>query len=320
MRTLSCFGVALAAIAFPTQQSSAQPKLEKSMVMVATPAPAARVANADAVVVGKVTEIEADPVEVTAYPGAPKDQKTSYKVAVLKIDEAMLGASGLTRFRVGFPADAPAAEAPAGDTPPAPPVGRVGRLRRPGVQVVALTPGMEGCFFLTRHHEGDFYVLTGGPPVLAKADNYAKELDQIKKMVKAIDDPVAALKAKELTDRFRAAQAILTRYQTPRGSKPGQPPAREPIPDEETKLVVALLKDLPWVPKDLPAGPGAQSPSRSALWYQINPAEIGFKQPAVPAQKAGDPPVDFNKVMDEATTKFLTDKGDKIKIKRYVSK
>lgn len=316
MRTLSCLGVALAATAFLTLPASAQPKLEKSMVMVGPQAPAARVAHADAVVVGKVTEVEADPVEVTAYAGAPKDQKVSYKVAVLKIDDALLGASGLTRFRVGFPADAPAADAPAGDT--LAPVPRIGRLRRPGVQVVALTPGMEGCFFLTRHHEGDFYVLTGGPPVLAKADNYAKELEQIKKMAKAIDDPVAALKAKELTDRFRAAQAILTRYQTPRGAKPGQPPAREPIPDEETKLIVALLKDLPWVSP--PAGSGEQSPSRSALWYQINPAEIGFKQPAVPAQKAGDPPVDFNKVMDEATTTFLTDNGDKIKIKRYAAK
>jgi hypothetical protein len=320
MRTLSCFAVAFAAIAFLARPASAQPKLEKSMVMVGLQAPAARVAAADAVVIGKVTEVEADPVEVTAYAGAPKDQKASYRVAVLKIDEALLGASGLTRFRVGFPADAPAADAPAGDSPPPPPVARVGRLRRPGVQVVALTPGMEGCFFLTRHHEGDFYVLTGGPPLLAKADNYAKEMEQIKKMVKAIDDPVAALKAKDLTDRFRAAQAILTRYQTPRGSKPGQPPAREPIPDEESKLIVALLKELPWVPKDPPAAPGEQPPSRSALWYQINPAEIGFKQPAVPAQKAGDPPVDFNKIMDEESTKFLTNNGDKIKIKRYAAK
>jgi hypothetical protein len=179
---------------------------------------------------------------------------------------------------------------------------------------------MEGCFLLTRNHEGDFYVLAGGPPLLKKNDTYAKDVEKIKKLAKAVDEPAAALKAKDLADRFEAAQVLLTRYQTPRGQKPGSAPAREPIPDEETKLIVALLKELPWTPKDPAVGPGEQPPSRSALWYQINPAELGFKQPAVPAQKAGEPPVDFNKIMDEATTKFLTESGNKIKIRRYVAK
>jgi len=327
MRTLSRFGVAVAALALFARPAAAQLRAEKMVVMVGPQTPAARVAPADAVVIGKVTEIESDPVEVTAYPGAPKDQKVSYKVAVLKIEEPLLGASGLTRFRVGFPADAPPPADPATGGPAAPPApprvggpGGLTRVRRPGNLAVALAAGMEGCFCLTRHHEGDFYVLTGGPPLLKKSDNYAKELEQVKKVAKAIDDPVTALKAKDLGDRFRAAQALLTRYQTPRGQKPGQPPAREPIPDEENKLLVALLKELPWMPKDPVVGPGEQPPSRSALWYQINPAESGFKQPAAPVQRPGDPPVDFNKIMDEATAKFLKENGDKIKIKRYTAK
>ena len=147
---------------------------------------------------------------------------------------------------------------------------------------------MEGCFFLTRHHDGDFDVLVGGP-LLKKNENYAKELEQVKKVVKAIDDPVAALKAKDVDDRFQAAQVILQRYQTLRGQKPGDTPAREPIPEEETKLIVALLKELPWAQGRRSRPAGEQPPSRGALWYQINPAELRVQAADRPGRKAGRP-------------------------------
>ena len=314
MRSRSRVGLTLAATVLFGLSPTAQ---AKALVMAVPQTPAAQTANADAVVVGKVAEVEAEPVEVTAYPGAPKDAKMSFKVAVLKVDEALMGAGGVTRIRVGFPADAPVAAKPGG---PGGPVAVGGRVRRPGPMVFGLSAGMEGCFVLARHHEGDFYTLVG-PPLLKKADSYAKELERVKTVVKAIDDPVAALKAKNLDDRFRAAQAILQRYQTARGLRPGRPPAREPIPEEENRLIVALLKELPWNSKDpAPAADGEVPPSRAALWYQINPGESGFKEPKFPVQKPGDPPVDFNKIMDEATTKFLTESADKIKIKRFVSK
>jgi hypothetical protein len=292
----------------------------KAVVVAAPQKPAAQAANADAVVIGKVTEVEAETVEATADPGAPKDQKASYKVAVLKIDEALMGGSGLTRFRVGFPADAPPAMEPVAPGKPGGP-GVGGRIRRPPM-VVALTPGMEGCFCLKKHHEGDFYI-QAGPPLLKKAENYSAELDQVKKVVKAIDDPVTALKAKELDDRFRAALVVLQRYQTVRGPvKPGTTPAREPIPDEENKLIVALITELPWLPKDGSMGPPGidQKPSRSALWYMINAPEYGFKHPEFGSEKPGDPPVDIAKVMEETTTQFLKENGNKIKIKRFVTK
>jgi hypothetical protein len=291
----------------------------KALVMAGPQTPAAQAANADVIVVGKVTEVENDAVEVSPYKGAPKDQKASFKVAVLKVDEALLGGSGLTRFRVGFPADAPAAAAPpTSDAPPVAVRPGLARIRRPGMAApVALTAGMEGCFVLTRHPEGDFYVLAAGAPLQKKDEKYAKDLEQVKKVVKAIDDPVTALKAKDLDDRFQAAQVVLQRYQTPRGSN-----AREPIPAEENKLIVALLDELPWQPKDgAPARAGGEvAPSRSALWYLINPAELGFKQPQPQPQRPGDPPVDFNHVMDEATSKFLKENAEKVKIRRFASK
>ena len=315
MRPRSRLGLALAATVLVGLAPTAR---AKAIAIAAPQTPAAQAANADALVVGKVTEVEADAVEATVYPGAPKDARMSFKVAVLKVESALMGGGGVTRFRVGFPSDAPpAAGEPAPPGGPVPAGGKPFRGRRPGT-AVALTAGMEGCFALTRHHEGDFYTLVG-PPLLKKADNYAKELERVKVVVKAIDDPVTALKAKALEDRFRAAQAILQRYQTARGLRPGRPPAREPIPEEENRLLVALLKELPWVAGD-PAPDGEAPPSRSALWYLANPAESGFKNPEFPAQAAGAPPVDYNKIMDEATTKFLTESGHQIKIKRFVSK
>jgi hypothetical protein len=317
MRAYSRLGLAAAAALLFGLTTAAQ---AKALVMAGPQTPAAQAANADAIIVGKITEVENDSIEVSPYKGAPKDQKVSFKVAVLKVDEALLGGSGLTRFRVGFPADAAPAVAPPGsEAPPVPVRPGLGRVRRPGMAApVALAAGMEGCFFLTRHPDGDFYVITSGAPLLKKDEKFAKELEQVRKVVKAIDDPVAALKAKELGDRFQAAQVILQRYQTPRGGST----AREPVPEEENKLLVALLMELPWMPKDgATARPGGEvAPSRSALWYLVNPAESGFKQPQPQPQRPGDPPVDFNRVMDEATSKFLKDSGDKIKIKRFAPK
>lgn len=317
MRAYSRLGLAAVAAVLLGLAAAAQAKA----IAIAVPqTPAARVANADVVVVGKVTDVEAEPVAVSAYPGA-KDEKVLFKVAVLKIDEALLGGAGVTRIRVGFPADAAAPPPPVGGPQP---VGRpVGGRIRPPAMVVALEKGMEGVFFLTRHHDGDFYVTAGGPPLLAREKTYAKDLEQVKKATKTIDDPVAALKAKDVEDRFQAAQMVLQRYQSVRGGvRAGRAPAREPIPPEENKLIVALLQELPWMPDAskprTPADP--VPPSRSALWYMINPQESGFKQPMFPPRKPGDPPVDFNKIMDESTSNFLKENAEKITIKRFVVK
>ena len=91
----------------------------------------------------------------------------------------------MTQFRVGFPDGAGSVPQPAG---------------RPGVAVrplparfapVALAAGMEGCFFLNPHHDGDFYVIASngmGAPLNKKDENYAKQLEEIKKVAKIIAD------------------------------------------------------------------------------------------------------------------------------------
>jgi hypothetical protein len=282
----------------------------QSKALVVAPArPGQMAMQADVVVIGKVTEIEKDTVEASAFPGAPKDQKTTYKIAVVKLDEAIVGGKGLTQFRVGF-ADGGGATAP----PPTRAGG--GRVIRPGGRApVALSAGQEGCFFLTHHHEGDFYVLTGNAAPLDKKDeNYEKQLAEVKKTARILEDPVAALKAKELADRFHAAHILLQRYQINRSGKPAE---REAIPAEENKLILAIMLELPWQASNVAPRPVTETPPpiRNTLWAMTQLDMVGFKQPMLNGQVS---PEERQKAWEEATTNYLKDNADKIKLKGYV--
>jgi hypothetical protein len=270
-----------------TQRTSASP------VYVRTGGVVSLVSRAEIVLIGKVIEIEPDQVEATIKVGA-KNVKTPYKVAVVNVDEPLLGAAGLTRVRVGFPLKVE--------------IGDWNTLGMP------LTIGMEGSFSLDRHPSADFYILTV-VPLDKKEKDFERDMERLRKLIKAISDPVSGLKAKELKDRFRAARVLLERNLMPHGSD-----RREPIPDEENKLIIAVLSELPWNPKDgAMFGPDRElAPCRRVLWYTINPGEFGFKEPERPTRQAGDPPPDFNKQMEEATSKFLKENADKIKLKRFV--
>jgi hypothetical protein len=316
MRFRTCFVISLVAGALIGFSAMAQ--TSSKMMMVAPLRPGLQAANADVVVIGKVVEIEKETVEVSPFKGAPKDQKVSYKIAVVKIEEAIIGGKGLTQFRVGF-LDVGAAPPVVGD--PVPPGAGVRPIRvvRPGRAPVALMENQEGCFYLSPHPVGDFYVLAGNgtvAPINIKDENYKKQLEEIKKVAKTLDDPVTALKAKELSDRFEAAQVLLQRYSINRSTGTA---SREPIPTDENKLILAVLKELPWAASETkPRTPlDPVPPSRSALWYSIQVDMVGFKQPVFPVQKPGDPPVDSNKIWEDATSAYLKDNIEKIKIKRF---
>lgn len=315
MRYYSRFALTFGAMfVFAVAGRAQAPKADIARLrVVAQPSPGTQAIQADVVVIGKIAEIEKDTVEAAPFKGANKDQRVAYKIAILKIDDAIIGGKGLTQFRVGFPADAPAA------TPqPVPPGGGArppGRIL-PGRTAVALTVGQEGCFFLNPHHEADFYVMTYGGPTDKKDENFTKKVDDIKKTAKIINDPVAALKSKELDDRFQAAYVMLLRYQMNRS---GKATSREPIPEDENKLILGVMAELPWQPTDMTLTETNPVPrGRSTLWNMIQQDVVGFKQPVFPAQKAGDPPIDYNKIWDEATTSYLKDNKEKIKIKGFL--
>jgi hypothetical protein len=175
-----------------------------------------------------------------------------------------------------------------------------------------LTAGLEGCFMLDRLPGADFYVLSGnGAPLDKKDENYAKQLEPVQKVARAIEDPVTALKAKDLDDRFAAAHALLTRYQ--RGAaRPGGLRAVN-VSDEENRLLLDLMLEVPWLPKPdaVSKVEGEPPPSRSVLWPLVRSSVLSFRAPKA---EAG---VDANKRMDEATAEFLKKNRDWIKIKKY---
>jgi len=276
---------------------------------IGPPKPATVAMSADIVVVGKINDLERD--EVEAFPPGlrpidqrkePKPKKVIYKIADLSIEDPLIGAKGLTRMRVGFVVADPAAR-PRGPAP------------------LQLKAGQAGCFFLTRHDAADFYILQPGfgvVPLLKNSPNYDQELSRVKLVAKAIGDPVTALKAKEASDRHLAAQSILTRYARTIPSAAGGEPKTEDVPSEENRLLLDALLELPWTPEGGIAGPRAGDPSRSALWLYVRPERYGFQPPAVPRAAAGKPQPDFNKAWEEATTKFLEENLDKIKLQRVV--
>src|SRR5262249_29708487 len=88
-----------------------------------------RLATADTVVVGKITAIEDKTEMVAPFPGARN--KIEYKIAVVKISEAIRGQKGMATLRLGFVPT---------------PMGVV--INPPPFQPVV---GMEGVFFLTKH-------------------------------------------------------------------------------------------------------------------------------------------------------------------------
>src|SRR5262245_20312334 len=281
------------------------------------PPPAFIAMTADVVVVGTVVAIEPDAVEAAphnyqapARKGAadrPAIPKVPYKIAVLKIEDAVMGAKGLTQLRVGFEEGAGA-----GKARPGPP--------RPGIQFVK---GQEGCFFLTRHSTADFYIHQPGylvAPLLKTSPVYETEFTRIRFVAKTIDDPVTALKSKTVEDRFFAAQTILTRNARGVPLTPGGVgTATEDTPAEQTKMILALMLELPWAAKGYgPQPPTTTAPCRSALWIYLRAEDYGFKPPTI-KPRPGQSPLENDKIWDEATAKFLKDNTDKIKLKRVVA-
>src|ERR1043166_9204241 len=68
--------------------------------MIAPPPISLRVANADVVIVGKVTAIEDRTVRAPRWPGDKEGGE--FHVAVVKVEEALVGAKGLTHLKVCF--------------------------------------------------------------------------------------------------------------------------------------------------------------------------------------------------------------------------
>src|SRR5439155_21208736 len=129
------------------------------------------------------------------FPGAR--DTAEYRIALVKVEDAILGARGITHIRVGFL------------PPPPPPQGGPGiRPRfRPPFRSVNFTEGLEACLFLTRHFDGHFYTAPAYFDVIEKKGNttFAREVDEARQAAKLLDDPTAGLTAGKADDRFLTA-------------------------------------------------------------------------------------------------------------------
>ncbi len=203
--------------------SFAQPVSSKAIRFSPLPE---RVATADAVVVGKVTGIEDKTVSAEPFAGA-KD-KVEYQIAVVKIEDGILGTKGLTHVKVGTIK---------------PPEGQ--RIIRPGgLAPPKLNVDREGIFFLHKHPSESFFVLQGATSVINKAnnDNYEKEVARVKECAKLLADPKAGLKSKSADERALTASMLVIRYNT---AHAGQT-KRESIDADESKLILNALADGDW--------------------------------------------------------------------------
>jgi hypothetical protein len=192
-----------------------------------TPVPD-RVAVADVVVVGTVTEVSAEPVEETR---AGTDRKVWCRIATVKVDQPLLGAAELSKVWVKF--------ARAADQP-----------KDPGVifsPYPGLDKGDEAILFLRKQPGTDYYVIDGhfgavknDPAARDGSSGFPKVLEETKPLCKLMADPAKALASDEPADRMHIARMLVTRYR----SYPGgdiRKVKEEPIPAAESTLILRSL-------------------------------------------------------------------------------
>ena len=256
--------------------------------LTAPPLPA-RVALADLIALGKVTAIEDGVVEaapLVKIPGVTK--KVPFRIAVVSIQSPIQGADKLERVRVAF-------------TPPP----TDGTTVRGGgrLAIVRLAAGYEGCFFLRKHSDEPFYVASAAYDFLAKGKTkeFDKEIAQVKRCVRLLNDTKKGLAAKEADDRLLTAALLIYRYRTPRHVYRGKP-RTESIAADESKRILTILSEADWEAKE---------PSLAGTPLSL------FLRLDLTAADGWQPPADLPRVAP-AARKWLLDNAAKYRIQRYL--
>lgn len=196
----------------------------------------ARVALADCVIVGQVTNVPADPVYALALPKIAGAPKVAHQMAVVRVDSVVIRAKDLRELRVGFIAP-----------PPSP-------RRRPEFQ---WSVGQQGCFFLRKHPDESFWVLQADYDMVAKKDgnNFERSLALVKRCADLLKDAEAGLRAAVADDRLLTAGMLILRYRTPQHVYRGEPKTA-PIDTDQSRRILAVLAEGEWTEKDLQAPMG----------------------------------------------------------------
>lgn len=268
----------------------AAPVFARAMMIAPAPIPQ-RVAESDAVVVGKVTAFGDQLVNAKSIFG---DAKVDYQIAIVRVEVAYLGAKDAKAIKVGF-------------VPPPPVIPATG----PGpIRIIERHPqfnlslDQEACLFLVKHPTEDFYVGVQYYDVINKTGdaNFDKSVDEVRRAAKLLADPAAGFKSKEADDRFLTAALLVMRYRTRRGGEV----KTEPIDAGQSKQILQALADADWTPKV-----GGSS------GFRLTPQSVFYRLGLTP-KDGWTQPKDYKQTAEEAK-KWLKDNADKYRIERFVA-
>lgn len=255
-----------------------------------------KLGRSEVVATGKVMEIEKDAVPAAPLVGV--GEKVQYRIAVVKVETALVGATGVTHLRVGFvPPD-----------PNAPPVRGSGGVIRPSQPVPELTNGQNAILYLCKHPTADFYVMPGSNlPADLSTDAGKKELAVARRFAAALADPLKGLKSDKPAVRAETAAFLLAKYTS--GPVFGASETVE-VDAAESRLILAGLAAGDWTSPPTDGGP---TPVLAFNWLRLTEHD-GWKPPA--AQPGENP---LNKAQ-AAFRAWLDGPGKDYRVKKVVPK
>jgi hypothetical protein len=232
-----------------------------------------RVATADLVVIGKVTGFEDKTV-------ATKD-RTEFKIAVLTVGDALRAPKGTKTVRLGSVVIPP---------------------------MVAINPspfqateGQEGCYFLTKHGDADFYAAGTVSFLDKKSPSFDTDVKLIKRCVKLLEDPDASLKSENAEDRFLTAGMLVARYTTRQTANA----KTEPIEAEQSKRILQALASADWTP--------------ATSLTQLSPLMVLGRLPLTDKDGWSPPSRQDAKAYAAYAQKWVKDHADTYRIQRFVA-
>jgi len=270
-----------------------------------------KVSQSELVASGKLTA-EKDTLEHAQYQGAPV--KTTFKIFTLKVESVLIGGKAET-LKIAIPPSDPAQipfEGPGGF-----PGGGGNFVYRPYINNVQVIDGQEGTFFLRAMTgvKDTYNLVSAGIPLNPLDTKYKENIEVVKAIAAILKDPVKALKADKAEDRFYAATILVGKYRAyPPNAIYGVD--QEPIPDEESKLILKAIAEADWAEFDKQPAPNEV---RSNDWYEKNPVNLVYQMNLYPGQ-GGFPKVtgqggNYNAEFGEKFREWLKDSGEKFQVK-----
>ena len=174
-----------------------------------------RILYSEVTVLGTITAVEKDEIEI------PNPQPTipplSFRVAVVRVEQAIGGAKNVTHVKVLFSGE-------------------------------QLCPGQEVCLFLNRHAtQTGYFTATPQAPWLDRANPRDRATwTALDTVLPAVSDPVAALKSGDDNERFRAAAYLTLRYRKTVAGVSADKYDTEPVSADESQLILKALADVDW--------------------------------------------------------------------------